>query len=300
MPKLSEIGNSDAVDSAYAARAIVYVEAEVDSAVFARIVGMGSAQEVDFKAPRIEGGGYSAVCAQVNQERGNGNFRVFGLIDGEAAVTLGSLSELIAANSAIFPLPGHDGVYCLAEHELENLMLLYGDICGYLVSDVTLPHLSTRNRSEIEKTLRDLTLRFFIAAILKYAALHLRHGGVLYRPVDVGRFQDMTANTKSIRAALKKDIVDAGLDWDIFSDQVIAIVCELRQRFRNENLSREARSFHMLRLSDGKGLMIRLRSEYNASNRIEGHLVEKLVGSDYADIFRGEILTAVAEVKRFG
>ena len=49
MPKLSEIGNSDAVDSAYASRAVVYVEAHVDSDVFTRMVGMAYAHRVDFK-----------------------------------------------------------------------------------------------------------------------------------------------------------------------------------------------------------------------------------------------------------
>lgn len=294
MPKLSEIGNSDAVDSLYAARAIVYVEANVDSEVFARIVGMSAAQKVAFKAPRADGGGYHAVCTQVNQERGNGNNRVFGLVDGEAAATLGSLCELIAATSAIFPLSNHEGVFCLAVHELENLMLLHGDICGYLVNDVELVNLSTRNRTEIEKTLRDLTRRFFIAAILKYAALHLRRSGRLYRPVDIGRFQNKAESTKSIRTALKKNIVDSGLDWNTFRDQVVAIVCTLRQRFRDEGLSREGRSFHMLRLSDGKGLMKRLKSEYSASSKMEGHLISHLVVSTYAGIFRSEILTAVA------
>ena len=296
MPKLSEIGNSDAVDSVYAARAVVYVEADVDSIVFARIVGMRDAQKVAFKAPRVDGGGYNAVCMQVRQEREYGNHRVFGLIDGEAGATLGNLCELIAATSAIFPLSSHDGVFCLAEHELENLMLLYGDVCGCLVNDVDLGKLSTRNRTEVEKTLRVLTRRFFTAAILKYAALHLRYIGEHYRPVDVGRFQDMAVSTKSIRTALKKDIVDSGLDWDTFRDQVLAIVSALRRRFRDENLSRDARSFHMLRLSDGKGLMNRLRREYNASKRIEGHLVDRLVGSNYAGVLRDEILTAIAGV----
>lgn len=293
MPKLSEIGNSDAVDSVYAARAIVYVEADVDSNVFARIVGMSGAQIVDFKAPLSGGSGYVAVCTQVDHERGNGNDRVFGLIDGEAAASLGSLCELIAANTAIFPLSNHDSVFCLADHELENLMLLYGDVCGFLVKDVELTKLSSRNPVEVERTLRGLTRRFFSAAILKYAALHLRYKGKRYRPVDVGRFHDMAATTKSIRTALKKEVIDAGMDWEIFYDQVIAIVCALRQRFHNENLSREKRSFHLLRLSDGKGLMNRLRSEFNASRRMDGHLVDNLVRSNYADVLREEILTAV-------
>ena len=294
MPKLSEIGNSDAVDSVYAARAIVYVEADVDSDVFARIVGMNNARIVDFKAPLSGGSGYIAVCAQVDHERANGNDRVFGLIDGEAAASLGSLCELIAANTAIFPLSSRDSVFCLADHELENLMLLYGDVCGFLVKDVELTKLSSRNATEVERTLRGLTRRFFFAAILKYAALHLRCEGKRYRPVDVRRFQDRVATTRSIRTALKKEIIDSGMDWDIFRGQVLKIIFALRRRFHDESLSGEKRSFHLLRLADGKGLMNRLRSEFNASKRMDGHLVDKLVSSNYAGALREEILTAVA------
>lgn len=293
MPKLSEIGNSDAVDSVYAARAIVYVEADVDSDVFSRIVGMSGAHIVDFKAPLSGGGGYIAVCTQVDHERANGNDRVFGLIDGEAAASLGSLCELIAANTAIFPLSNYDSIFCLADHELENLMLLYGDVCGFLVKDVVLTKLSSRNAIEVEKTLRELTRRFFFAAVLKYAALHLRFEGRRYRPVDVGRFQDRTATTKSIRTALKKEIIDSGMDWNIFRDQVLDIVCALRRRFHKERLSGEKRSFHLLRLADGKGLMNRLGSEFNASKKMGGHLVHNLVSSNYAGVLREEILTAV-------
>ena len=294
MPKLSEIGNSDAVDSAYAARAIVYVEADADSDVFTSIVGMAYAHKVDFKAPRADGGGYRAVCAQVHQERTNGNQQVFGLIDGEAASSLGSLHELIAATGAIFPLSSNDGVFCLAVHELENLMLLHGDICEFIVDDVKLGMLSTRNQAEVEKKLRNLARRFFNAAILKYAALHLAYGGNRYPAVDVQRFQQRAKSTKSIRTELKKDIVDSGLDWDIFLGQACAIVATLRRRFREEHLSREVRSFHMIRLSDGKGLMKRMRQHYGASLKIEGHLVRKLVRSKYAGEFREEILMAVA------
>ena len=121
MPKLSEIGNSDAVDSAYASRAVVYVEAYADSEVFARMVGMAYAHRVDFKAPRAHGGGCQAVRIQVRQEREKGNYRVFGLIDGESAPAFGCLDDLIVAKGAIFPLSSNDGVFCLATHELEKI-----------------------------------------------------------------------------------------------------------------------------------------------------------------------------------
>ena len=174
-------------------------------------------------------------------------------------------------------------------------MLLYGDVCGFLVKDVKLTELSSRNATEVERTLRGLTRRFFSAAMLKYAALHLRYEGKHYRPVNVGRFQDMDATTKSIRTALKKEIIDSGMDWDVFRGQVLKIICALRRRFHDENLSGEKRSFHFLRLADGKGLMNRLRSEFNASSRMDGHLIDKLASSNYAGVLREEILTAVAE-----
>ena len=294
MPKLSEIGNSDAVDSVYAARAIVYVEAHADSKVFRRIVGIPYAHKVDFKAPRPYGGGYTAVCDQVRQERENGNHNVFGLIDGESASSLGSLDDLVAAKGAIFPLSSNDGVFCLAAHELENLLLLHGDICGFIVDDVSVSNLSTRTRAEVEKTLRRLARRFFNAAILKYAALHLGDRDKKYPPVEVGRFQDMEASPQSIRTALKNVIIDSGLEWDVFIRQVFKIITAVRRRFRDENLSGRVRSSHMIRLSDGKGLMKCIWSHYKTSDKIEGHLVRKLVSSEYADEFREEILAAVA------
>ena len=39
--------------------------------------------------------------------------------------------------------------------------------------------------------------------------------------------------------------------------------------------------------------MNRVTHEYNASNRIEGHLIDRLVSSTYAGVFRNEILTAI-------
>ncbi|MDE0105415.1 MAG: hypothetical protein OXN89_23815 [Bryobacterales bacterium] len=293
MPRLSEIGNSDAVDSAYASRAIVYVEAPADSDVFTRMVGMAYAHKVDFKAPRAFGGGCQAVCVQVREERGKGNYQVFGLIDGESASSFGCLDDLIAATGTIFSLSSNDGVFCLATHELENLLLLYGDICEFIVNDVNLGNLSTRSRAEVEATLRRFAQRFFHAAILKYAALHLGNSGKVYPTVDIGRFQQRDASTKSIRTDLRKEIVDAGLDWHVFSGQVVAIMCAVRSRIRDENVSNEVRSFHMIRLADGKGLMNRMRQHYRASLTIEGHLVRRLVNSTYAREFRDEILMVV-------
>lgn len=164
-------------------------------------------------------------------------------------------SDAVVATGAIFPLSSNDGVFCLATHELENLLLLHGDICGFIANDVNLSNLSTRSRGEVEKTLRRFALRFLNAAILKYAALHLGHSGKEYPTAHVRRFQQRDESTKSIRTDLRKDIVDSGLDWDLFSGQAVAIMSAVRKRFRGDSVSREVRSFHMIRLADGKGLM---------------------------------------------
>ena len=298
MPNLTEIEDSDAVDSIYAARAVVYVEAEEDSEVFARLVGMHAAQKVDFKAPRSGHGGWEAVCKQVEQERQSGNLDVFGLLDGDAATCLGQWRDLIDAEGVIFDLCRSRGMFCLADHELENLLLRFGGICAYLAHDVALNKLSSRAQEDIEKTLQRMTRRFFHAAVLGYAVQHLHHSGRRYPAVTVGKLQDSSVSTGAIRTDLKEDTERAGLDWEDFLAQVYEIKDALRQRFRKESMSAALRSVHLLRLADGKELMKKMISSYKATAKTQGHLVQTLVGSEYAKEFRSEILGALVKETR--
>lgn len=295
MPNLTEIEDSDAVDSIYAARAVVYVEAEEDSEVFARLVGMHSAEKVDFKAPRNGHGGWQAVCDQVERERQGGNLDVFGLIDGDAAACLGQWRDLIDANGVIFDLYQRRGMLCLADHELENLLLRYGGICAYLADDVALNKLSSRSLADIEETLRRLTRRFFHAAVLRYAVQHFHHSGRRYPAVTVGRLQDSSVRTGAVRTDLKRRTDRAGLNWEEFVAQVYEIKGALRERFRKEGMSASLRSIHLLRLSDGKELLKKMISIYNANVRTQGHLVQTLISSEYAKEFRSHILKAVTK-----
>ena len=295
MPNLTEIEDSDAVDSIYAARAVVYVEAEEDSEVFARLVGMHAAQKVDFKAPRSGHSGWEAVCDQVERERQSGNLDVFGLIDGDAAACLGRWRDLIDAEGVIFDLCRSRGMLCLADHELENLLLRFGGICAYLADDVALNKLSSRAQADIEETLRRLTRRFFHAAVLRYAVQHLHHSGRRYPAVTVGRLQDSSVRTGAIRTDLKERTDRAGLDWGDFLAQVYEIKGALRGRFRKESMSTALRSVHLLRLADGKELMKKMISCYKASTKTHGHLVQTLVGSEYASEFRSQILHALVK-----
>lgn len=298
MPNLSEIEDSDAVDSIYAARAVVYVEGKEDSDVFARLLGMHAGQKVDFKAPGNGLGGWEAVCDQVQRERQSGNLDVFGLIDGDAAACLGRWRELIDAEGVIFDLCRSQGMLCLADHELENLLLRFGGICTYLEDDVALNKLSSRAQADIENTLRRLTRRFFHAAVLGYAVQHLHQAGKRYPAVTVGRLQDSSVTTGAVRTELRERAVGAGLDWKEFLAQVYEIKGALRARFQKESMPAVIRSVHLLRLADGKELMKKMISCYKASSRTHGHLVQTLVSSEYANEFRARIFEILIKKTR--
>ena len=268
-----------------------------DSEVFARLVGMHAAQKVDFQGSYETATVDGRLCAtKLNENVESGNLRdVFGLIDGDAAACLGRWRDLFDAKGVIFHLCGSRGILCLADHELENLLIRYGDICGYLADDVALSRLSSRARADIEETLRRLTRRFFHAAVLGYAIQNLHHSGKRYPVVTVGRLQISSVRTGAIRTDLKMRTASAGLNWDDFLAQVYEIMSALRGRFRKEGMSAAMRSIHLLRLADGKELMKKMISCYKANARTQGHLVHTLIGSEYANDFRGQILEAVAK-----
>lgn len=298
MPNLTEIQDSDAVDSIYVARSVVYVEADEDSEVYARLLGMKVTQKVDFKAPGGGQGGWMAVCKQVARERQSGNLDVYGLIDGDAASCLGQWRDLVEAKEVIVELRHGRGILCLADHELENLLLRYGGICAYLADDVALNQLSSRTEEDIEQTLRRLTWRFFYAAVLGYAVQHLNYSGKQYPTPAVGQLQMSSVSTGAIRAKLKLGIENVGLDWGYFKKQVYEIMNTLRKRFQREGMSATQRSDHFLRLADGKELLKKMIGHYDANVKIQGHLVQTLIGSDYAEEFRVHVLKIVAKELR--
>ena len=177
----------------------------------------------------------------------------------------------------------------LADHELENLLLRNGDISGYLVDDVALGRLSSRNRADVEKTLRQQTRKVFPCRYIGIRVQHFHYSGIRYPTVSVGRLQDSSVRTGAIRTDLRDRTVEAGEDWNKLLTQVYEIKDALRERFRKEGMSRALRSDHLLRLADGKEVMKKMISLYNGSNRTHGHLVQTLVGSEYAREFRRQI-----------
>ena len=296
MPNLAEFRDSDSVDSVYAARAVVYVEGTEDRKVFARLIGMRASQQVDFKVPRNNQGGWAGVCDQVSMERENGNENVYGLVDGDTAACLGLWRDLIDAEGVVFNLHTRQGILSLADQELENLLIRYGGICDYLANDVSLRNLSTRTKGDIEKTLRRLTRRFFLAAVFKYVVQHFHHHELQFPRIDFGKLQDPSFSTGKLRVELRKQTSGDHGSWERFVKEVYAILGALRSRFRDENMSQSLRDLHLRRLADGKELLKGMKTCYRTRGNVDGHLVAELIGSQYAGEFRCAILRAVGLV----
>src|SRR5579859_7381130 len=131
MPRLSEIGDTNAVDDRYAAKVIIYVEADDDETIFYALSGPGIREYIEFKPPSALGRGAGSVAHEV-RSRCSGNSKIFGLIDGEMAAASGAVDQLIQCDSLLFILSGEesDGLIFLGHHEIENLLLKHGDLHG--------------------------------------------------------------------------------------------------------------------------------------------------------------------------
>lgn len=292
MPKLSQVGSPEALDNRYVDKTIVYVEAESDAKAFARIIGLDLTERLEFKTPVVTGGGFMSVRDQVKALRPQ-NPKVFGLVDGEAAASAGGLSRLLTCTNTLFPCPGnpeYEGVLFLAEHELENILIRHGRICEHIAKEVNLADLGNVSSQEIQSTVTKLGARFFASAILKYAAVNLRHSGQLYDPVEAGRYQGSESSSAIFRA-LKVKVEAKGLDWLVFVEQVYTVLGDLRAHFKSNGLTQADRQLQFLRLADGKGLMTRLKKDFKSTGgRWDGHLLAAVVASKYAPLFRDELL----------
>jgi hypothetical protein len=291
MPNLSSIDDPEALENRYVDKTIIYVEGEPDEEVFRRIVGPEIADRLEFKTPKSGGAGYLTVLNRVRNERPS-NRKIYGLVDGEAAVTVGGLHVLLDCRDLIFAIPDcpeADGIIFLAGHELENVMMLYGGLVGHICNDVRLRDLNSLSEGSVTKQVLFLTRRFFNAALLKYAALQLTWLGQECSIVEAGRFQ-AKCSAMSIRRDLRNKIAKQGIPWDAFSAQIYGITRHLRKHFKMEALDEKCKSMHLMRLADGKGLLTKLQSHYKSGGRWEGHLVQALTEPRFAVEFRTSLM----------
>ncbi len=297
MPDLSAIDDVEELENRWLNKAIVYVEAEIDERVYTRMAGPNVADRLEFKTPKTGGAGQGAVAKSVARERGEKkNTKVFGLLDGEASVTFGALHELVGCDDVIFDLPGvaeADGLIFLQAHELENILLLYGDLCDHVCRDVRLMDFGTRKPDDVRALLIQFTQRFFSSAMVKYAGLHLRFNGSTLDPIDGGQFLNEKLSTAAIMRRFKQYVVSEGGSWAEFSVIIRSVLTQLKGRFAAEGLSRADQEDHLIRLADGKGLLTRLKAQYKPSTTWDGSLVEAVVRHDYSSRFTKAILLKV-------
>lgn len=293
MPKLSAIVDTEELDNLYADKAIVYVEGESDEAVFTVLAGPDIGDRLEFKVPKTGGSGYHAVRDRVLEERGRGNAKIHGLLDGEASASFGHILHLIENRETLFQTtdPALDGLIFLSETELENLILCHAGVAEFLTNNVTLTGIGGQDLEAHRSDLVSLSQRFYLLAMMKFAAGELHRTGTPCKQVDklAGRFQTTESTlkiTREIKASIEKD----GGDWNAFVTKLNELMGRVRERFADDGTRPPPKERQVRRLADGKGLLKRVIGKNNGQRNWEGHLVERLRQSPYAADFRQALL----------
>jgi len=280
-----------ALENAYLGRVVLYVEAEADAEVFRRILGPDMADRFEVQIPP-KATGWETVKNRVAYER-HGNQKIFGLLDGEAAAAITGWDPLVCCDDQLFTCDDHQGLIFLAGHEIENLLMLHGGFCEVVADDVRLLDINLRTPLDIRTLLVRKAQRFFISAVIKYAVLTMQNQGRAISLPTLGRFKSKETTVSVIRA-MRAEIEAQGVPWADVSAEIHAVIDRLRVKFNAEAASSTAKSDHLIRLADGKGLIDGVRAEVNTNARWEGHLARNLTRPAYADQFRELIIDATA------
>jgi hypothetical protein len=298
MPRLSEIGDSDAVDDRYSAKVIVYVEAEDDANIFYGLTGEDVREYLEFKPVKAAGGGSGLVATEVRERRPR-NSRIFGLLDGEEAAGEGAIAQLIDCSSALFRIAGatNDGFIFLSHHEAENILLMHGDLPGLIRKEATIARSAALSDDEIRQRIVEAVRHFFQAALFKYASRSLNHASNLVKAesgckvVDSARFLDPRSRRdvlKSIRESIEAEGI---ITWQALEAEVTATWKLVRKAYVGARPDVEFGRTQRLRLSDGKSVVKRLaKLSGGMPGKWANHLLEDAKRSDFAGQFREELL----------
>jgi hypothetical protein len=296
MPRFSEIGDSTAVNNRYADKVVVYVEAEDDITAFYGITGKSIREYLEFLEPRKIGGGAESVIAQVRADRTT-NPKVFGLVDGEAAATFGGTDQLIDCTDRFFQLddPALDGVVFLAEYEMENILLLYGDLPELMRRDVPFREFDGFSSEDAQTHIKKTAQLFFLAALLKFASItfHRRayqKGQPGCRTIDSGRFQ-RRADPVRILAEIRRDVeAEALISWVELKAEVRRSHHRLRIKLAASGADHTTIQRERLRLADGKAVLTRLKNDHSQHGRWTSHLLRSIEGTAFSALFRERLL----------
>lgn len=292
MPKLSSYVDPAELDNSASDKVVVYVEGTDDLAFFSDLIGPNLADRLEFKVPEEKGSGYLMVKARVALERG-GNDKIHGLLDGEAAVALGGFGAFLDGGDVLFRIgaDNSEGLIFLSENELENIVLCHANVPEFLSAHVPFAAIGSRPVQVLERELLTLTKRFYLLALLKFTAGHFHRAGTPCGAIDKyeGLFDNKHKGVGHILRFIKPKIVEAGIEWSVFMAAARQFAHGVTGHFEQRQFDEETRRKHVLRMSDGKNLLRRIRGEYNGTAHWEGQLHRRLKNLGYADLFRSAL-----------
>lgn len=296
MPRLSEVGDTSAIDDRYAAKTIVYVESDDDEIIFYALSGPGIREFIEFKPPSALGSGAESVAKEVRDRRPTNN-RIFGLVDGEAAAAEGAVDTLIQNDRIMFTLPGpaNDGMIYLGHHETENVLLQHGDLAGLIRKEASVAGSAALTDAAIAKRIATTIRHFFQAALLKYASMTLHYQANVAQPktgckiIASQRFLD-NRTRREILADIKRGVeAEAAVNWD-------DLIAEMTRSWKlvcagyAANVTKGHSAAERLRLGDGKSVVKKLASLSSSDpSKWVNHLLEVARKTALADDFRTEL-----------
>lgn len=298
MPRLSEIGDNEAIDNRYVRKVIVYVEAETDATIFYGLTEPGIREYLEFKTPTSLSTGGNAVAEEVRRRRAEYP-RTFGLIDGEDAAKFGAIDDLLSCKSTMFKLPGREeGLIFLGQHEAENVLILHGGLADLIRRDCSIMSSVALTDVEIAERVASVVRRFFHAALLKYASMTLNFGANQIRPksgckvIDSARFLS-TEDTSTIVEGIKGSIEAEGLvDWDDLLSEVKRTWMIVRAEYVRSRPDAAQCAIERMRLADGKSVVKKLATLSSSdAAKWNNHLLETAKKSAYAREFRDDLLS---------
>lgn len=293
MPSLASFRDVDELDNRYIGKCVIYVEGEDDQKVWERIMGGECSDRLEFKVPYSGGAGSDSVLNRVDTERKN-NSKIFGLVDGEVAARFGETRRLIACREVLFELDvnGCDGVLFLGSHELENVLVGESDLANFVKNNVSLSQLGSKKEAVIQSSIRREAIRFFVAALIKYAWVELHYRGLASSIGDLGHFRSdrrLAEEIKRARRRIEKEFTDKG---KLLRQEVIRIGRQAKRERDRKKKDGGSATGELVRLADGKALLARLGKRWKFLPANHGLLVDRVCSTTFGTRFRKELLEA--------
>jgi len=291
MPELNVFVDMEEMDNRYIGKCVVYVEGRDDRNAWTRIAGSDLADRLEFKVPLAKGAGSEVVLNRVSLERPS-NSKIFGLVDGEVAAQFGEVARLIDCSEVLFELqePRCNGILFLNAHELENVLVGHSCLAAFVERNLALKELGAIDRGEVEQNILKQAKRFYVAALIKYTWAHMYFRGLATGIGNVDHFRSdngVTMEIQNARQKIEQHFSDGGRE---FRQQLVQIGRSVKARMDLVKSGGASTDGEIVRLAEGKGMLIMLRSHWNFTSANDGLLVENVYQSDFASRFRDQLV----------